>query len=75
MSMLILNPQPYQSLNSSVTVPSCSYTMTVVTAIQHKITHFFNNVTWYKYLYSVWVQVRSISIVSIGTIWYRSQPS
>jgi len=41
--------------------------MTVVTAIQHKITHF--NITWYRYLYlvSVLMQVRSI--------WYRSQPS
>jgi len=63
------------SLNSSVTVPSCSYTMTAVTAIQHKISHFFNNVTWYRYPYSVSlsVQVRSIAIGSIGTIWYRSQ--
>jgi len=59
---------------AAVTVSSLSYTMTAVTAIQHKITQFFITVTWYRYLYSVSVQVRSIGIGSIGTNWYWSQP-
>jgi len=45
--------------------------MTAVTAVQHKITHFFNNITWYRYPYSVSV---SVQVRSICAIWYWSQP-